>query len=119
DLYSIPINQFSPNALCIMIAFIVISRVVLHFFSADFFHYCYGYRLQKGAHCLIRRSGVTFLDDLSLNITEWKSKFVFIRSPVGAYPYANNWISTKVKQNKLSRFENFEKLLEELNKCTY
>ncbi|CAA0841295.1 Unknown protein, partial [Striga hermonthica] len=113
DLYKIPINQFSPNALCIMIAFIVISRIVLHFFSAEFFHYCYSYRLQKGAHFLIRRPGVTFLDDLSSNIPEWKSKFVFIRPPVGVYPCTNNWISTKVKQNKRYRSEDFERFLED------
>ncbi|CAA0810159.1 Unknown protein, partial [Striga hermonthica] len=109
NLFDIPINQFTPNSIRIMVAFIVVTRIVLGNFLPEFFIYCYGYRFSKDAHCLGRRVGVTFLDDLSSNITEWKKKYFFIRPAPGQYPFSNEWITSKTKQRKLKELACFEK----------
>ncbi|CAA0841402.1 Unknown protein, partial [Striga hermonthica] len=116
NLFDIPINQFTPNSIRIMVAFIVVTHIVLGNFLPEFFLYCYGYRFSKDAHCLGRRVGVTFLDDLSSNITEWKKKYFFILPAPGQYPFSNEWITNKTKQHKRPDSSQFADMLEELNR---
>ncbi|CAA0822836.1 Unknown protein, partial [Striga hermonthica] len=70
----------------------------------------------KDAYCLGHHVGVSFLDDIFSNITDWKKKHFFIRPAPSQYPFTNEWLTSKVKQRKLPHSSQFAGMLEELNK---